>query len=146
VLYPTAAKSSYLIDTDFSSSGYCFTILLLLKRIQTLTFSSAEQDPEPSGPSPKAGRHLKWFYKILRVDIQHNRERHKHGLTLTRSTSPVMLYCAFSPLILSMLTAASSIHFNRQSNPTVVLSYGTFQGTSTQGIDSYLGIPFAQAE
>ncbi|KAF8527688.1 carotenoid ester lipase precursor [Gautieria morchelliformis] len=57
-----------------------------------------------------------------------------------------MLYRAFSPLLLSILAAASSIHFNRQSNPTVVLSYGTFQGTSTQGIDSYLGIPFAQAE
>ncbi|KAF8578463.1 carotenoid ester lipase precursor [Ramaria rubella] len=32
------------------------------------------------------------------------------------------------------------------SVPTVQLSYGTFQGSSVQGIDRFLGVPFAQAE
>jgi len=31
------------------------------------------------------------------------------------------------------------------AGPTVKLSYGTFQGLSTQGIDKFLGIPYATA-
>ncbi|KAF8581752.1 sterol esterase [Ramaria rubella] len=54
----------------------------------------------------------------------------------------------FIPLLLmvSTFTIALPSHESRQAGPTVALSYGTFQGSTAQGMDSFLGIPFAQAE
>jgi hypothetical protein len=47
-----------------------------------------------------------------------------------------------------LLSARSALsHATRPSSgPTVTLSSGTFQGSSTNSVDKFLGIRFAQAE
>ncbi|KAF8479383.1 carotenoid ester lipase precursor [Gautieria morchelliformis] len=52
------------------------------------------------------------------------------------------------PVFWGLLSAHSAIVYatRQPSGPTVTLSSGTFQGSSANGVDSFLGIRFAQAE
>ena len=53
-----------------------------------------------------------------------------------------------SPLFLTTLARigvyAAANPISRDGGPVVSLSYATFEGNSTAGVDSFLGVPYAQ--
>ena len=58
----------------------------------------------------------------------------------------MMLFNAFALLATLVHTGvhATVIRSRRDGGPLVSLDYATFEGNSTGGIDSFLGIPYAQ--
>ena len=62
------------------------------------------------------------------------------------STIPRMLFNAFVLLgtFLQVGVYAAAISNKRDGGPVVSLSYATFEGASKSGVDSFLGIPYAQ--
>ena len=57
-----------------------------------------------------------------------------------------MLFDALVLLVALLLVGVYSAAVTlRASGPVVSLSYATFEGASTGGVDSFLGIPYAQS-
>jgi len=60
-------------------------------------------------------------------------------------TSPARLVFSSFSLVVSLLFYGMTVQGIPQvsSSPVVKLSYGSFQGMSSDGLDKFLGIPFA---
>jgi hypothetical protein len=65
-------------------------------------------------------------------------ERHPAMLT---SVTLLVAYAAGAQASFAKVPRQSN---GTTANPIVVLNYGTFRGSSSNGVDSFLGIPFAQ--
>ena len=86
-------------------------------------------------------------FRIARVEVIVNPgRRFTHLPPLALLNSPRMLLKA-----LVLLAASLQVHVyatqaatRRGGGPVVSLDYATFEGTSAGGIDSFLGIPYAQ--
>jgi len=52
------------------------------------------------------------------------------------------IFSSFS-LVVSLLLYGVTVQAQVSSSPVVKLSYGSFQGASSDGLDKFLGMPFA---